>query len=220
MPSLINTKFPKSVKPPSINMLKPGSNNKKLGWTVTTKKWQGAKLYSLTLEERASCPTTCEQWNNCYGRSMPFAHRFDHKHPDFLTLLADNVRSVCEKHPEGVVIRLHVLGDFFSVDYVRFWTRMMNEHPKLYLFGYTHHKHDTKIGAWVNIMMAVHPKRCVIRYSDEPAMDLSAQTIKADGSSPKQRGIICPEQQNKVASCADCSLCWTATTKPILFLEH
>lgn len=220
MQTLINTKYRKSIKVPSTNMLKPGSNNKKLGWAVEVKKWQGAKIYSLTLEERASCPTSCEQWSNCYGNNMPFAHRFDHKHPDFLTLLEANVRTVCEKHPEGVVLRLHVLGDFYSTDYVRFWIRQLTAHSNLHVFGYTHHKHDTPIGAYINVMMAVHPKRVVIRYSDEPAMDLSAQTIKVDGSSPKQRGILCPEQLGATDSCATCGLCWSATTKPILFMEH
>lgn len=220
MTTLINTKFLKSVKPPSTNMLKPGSNNKKLGWNVTTKKWQGAKLYSLTLTERASCPTTCDQWNNCYGNNMPFAHRFDHTDPGFFVRLEENIGAVCAKHPGGVVVRLHVLGDFFSPEYVKFWIRMLSRHAHLKVFGYTHHKHDTEIGAWINVMMGVHPKRCVIRYSDEPVMDLSAQTIKADGSSPKQRGIICPEQMGMAESCADCGLCWTAMTKPILFLEH
>lgn len=216
--TLTRTRYLKSIKPPAIGMLKPGSNNKKLGWNVTSKKWQGAKLYALTLEERASCPKSCEQWTNCYGNNMPFAYRYDHTHPDFLTQLEDNIAQLCEKHPEGVAIRLHVLGDFFSVAYVRFWARMLNEHQNLYLFGYTHHKHGTSIGAWISLLTAMYIKRCVIRFSDDPTMDLSAQTIKTD--SPKQRGIICPEQLGMTNSCADCGLCWTALNKPILFLEH
>jgi hypothetical protein len=216
--TLTKTKYVKSIKPPTTNMLKPGSNNKKLGWNITSKKWQGAKLYSLTLEERASCPTSCEQWDNCYGNNMPFAHRFKHTHPDFLTQLEANVDAVCAKHPGGVVIRLHVLGDFFSIAYVRFWARMLDKHQNLYLFGYTHHKHGTNVGAWISLLTATYIKRCVIRFSDDPVMDLSAQTIKPD--SPKQRGIICPEQLGMADSCADCGLCWTALNKPILFLEH
>lgn len=60
------TKYPKGVKPPSTNMLKPGTNNAKLGGYVTAKKWQGMAMYSLTLEERKTCPSTCEQWDNCF----------------------------------------------------------------------------------------------------------------------------------------------------------
>ena len=42
--TLTRTRYLKSIKPPAIGMLKPGSNNKKLGWNVTSKKWQGPKL--------------------------------------------------------------------------------------------------------------------------------------------------------------------------------
>jgi len=212
------TLFPKSVKPPSLNMLKPGGNNKKLGDKVTVKKWQGHKIYSLTLEERATCPSTCDQWNVCYGRSMPFGHRFDHTHPEFLDYLYSNVALVCSKHPEGVVLRLHVLGDFFSTKYVWFWIKCLTDFENLKIFGYTHHKYDSKIGAVINVMMGAFPRRAVIRYSDQPEMDLSAQTIKADAKKP--RGVICPEQQGKVASCADCALCWTMLDRPIIFLQH
>lgn len=215
---LINTRYKKNVKSPIPNMLKPGSNNKKLGWKVAVKKWQGAKIYSLTLEERASCPTSCEQWNNCYGNNMPFAHRFDHTSPDFIPQLEDNIKRVCEKHPEGVVIRLHVLGDFFSTKYVWFWIKQLTDYPNLKIFGYTHHKHNTNIGALINLMMGIHPHRAAIRYSDEPAMDLSAQTIKLGAKKP--RGILCPEQTGQTESCATCGLCWTMLSKPIIFTEH
>ena len=72
------TIYRKSVKAPSeFNVLKKGSSNKKLGFKVTSKKWLGSRLFSLTLTERATCPTSCHHWEDCYGNNMPFAHRFD-----------------------------------------------------------------------------------------------------------------------------------------------
>lgn len=72
-------------------MLKRGKQNKKLGDKITIKMWKGMTMYSLTLEERATCPTDCEQWDNCYGDNMPFAHRFDHTDPDFIATLGATV---------------------------------------------------------------------------------------------------------------------------------
>lgn len=215
--TLTRTRYLKSIKPPAIGMLKPGGNNKKLGSVVKNKKWQGSKIYSLTLEERASCPTSCEQWNNCYGNNMPFAHRFDHTHPDFLAYLEADIIRVCVKHPEGVVIRLHVLGDFFSTPYVLFWGEMLRRHHGLKIFGYTHHRLGTPIGDTLQTLNETSADRSAIRFSDDPTTDFSAFTIKK--GEPIGEGIVCPEQQGRVASCADCALCWSAT-KRILFLEH
>ena len=55
------TIYKKGIKRPmdAKNILKPGGNNKKLGRKVLKGKWKGAYIYSLTLTERATCPTSC-----------------------------------------------------------------------------------------------------------------------------------------------------------------
>ena len=81
------TRYRKGVKAPSLSMLKRGEQNKKLGDKITKGAWKGMTMYSLTLEERATCPSDCQQWDNCYGDNMPFAHRFDHTQADFINNL-------------------------------------------------------------------------------------------------------------------------------------
>ena len=56
-------------------LLKHPKPKNKLGRLVTKGKFKGYKVFSLTLEERATCPTSCERWGDCYGNNMPFAHR-------------------------------------------------------------------------------------------------------------------------------------------------
>lgn len=217
MVTLLGTKYPKSIRDPHpTRMLKPGANNKKLGSIVSVTKWRDAVIYSLTLEERASCPTTCDQWTKCYGNNMPFAHRFDHTHPDFLSNLEENIKIVCRQHKK-VLVRLHVLGDFFSTDYVEFWMRMTAEHPELHIFGYTHHAPDSDIGMLISAMNLT--PWCAIRFSDQPGIRFSAQVIPVDGQ-PGMHEVICPEQDGKTESCATCGLCWGAMNKTILFKEH
>ncbi len=215
------TKYPKGVKPPSINMLKPGTNNAKLGGYITAKKWQGMAMYSLTLQERATCPVTCDQWNNCYGNNMPFAHRFDHTHPDFYSQLEAQLSKLNKKHAgEGFVIRLHVLGDFFDSRYVKYWLASLVQFRELHIFGYTHQPRSWLIGQEIEYLNSAFPNRCAIRFSDDNSTPMSAHVVHKNYVPIKHQEVICPEQQGKTKSCATCGLCWSAPTLKIMFVEH
>jgi hypothetical protein len=208
--------YQKSLRDPgSARLLKPGSNNAKLGFKITSRNWKGKRLYSLTLEERTTCPESCHHWDDCYGNNMPFAHRF--RTPNIDLFLEREIEELMQKHKEGIVIRLHVLGDFFSVDYVLFWEEMMFKHPKLCLFGYTARRSGTYIGRAIQTMNRHFSERCVIRSSRNNEYD--SEWSYASDESFEGKSFDCPEQTDKVASCAACGLCWT-TTKTVRFLSH
>lgn len=200
-------------------MLKSGKSNKKLGGLVRKGWWKGFPLFSLTLEERQSCPSTCEQWTNCYGNNMPFAHRYDHTHPWFERALAANLIELSQKYKQGFVVRLHVLGDFYSEDYVKFWLTMMLNIPELHVFGYTHHRHNTSIGARIANLNETFPTRWRVRFSDDPNVDFSSHVVASEQLMPPNNGIVCPEQLGLTESCSDCGYCWHSK-KPVYFLEH
>lgn len=209
------TRYKKSVKPPSLHMLKRGKQNAKLGDIVTVKKWKNHVMYSLTLEERATCPSDCEQWNNCYGNNMPFGHRFDHTHPQFYEYLEKQLIDVYAKHTaksQGMVIRLHVLGDFYDKKMVEFWKSMLFYLPKLKIFGYTHHKSTSELGAYINTLNNLISDQCAIRFSDDLTTEFRA-TVDSGA------GIICPEQLGKTKSCTTCGYCWSSKN-PVVFLGH
>ena len=212
------TKYPKSVKPiDSGNVLKPGSNNKKLGFNITSKVWNGKKLFSLTLEERKTCPKSCHHWNDCYGNNMPFAHRYPFG--EALESRIDvEIGQLIVKYPKGIVIRLHVLGDFYSVEYVKFWADMLNKYPTLSIFGYSARYHDI-IGAHIEQLNVQFADRCVIRFSVNKAYIPIVNFRYAATESFDGKAFICPEQTSKVKSCADCGLCWT-TNNTVKFLSH
>ena len=235
----VRTKYPKSVKVPSLNMLKRGKQNKKLGDVVSVKKWKGMTMYSLTLEERTTCPSDCEQWDNCYGNNMPFAHRFDHTHPDFKKLLGQQLEELSKKHPEGFVVRLHVLGDFFDGLYIAQWQIWLYEMENLNIFGYTHHKHTSTLGNMLQNLNRIYPDRCAIRFSDDEETGFSAYTHPEENDEleglPMRKSkahhrliltekehkyvLVCPEQRGTTASCTTCGFCWTSK-EPIVFIEH
>lgn len=206
-------KAPEDVK----NMLQPASMNAKLGagkTTITKGAWKGMPLYQLTLEERKTCPKTCQQWANCYGNNMPFGNRIDHEDDKFYTTLSGEIAKLDSKHPSGFVIRLHVLGDFYSVRYVNFWGKKLKEFPTLRIFGYTHRAKTSSIGKKIHALNA--SDRFWVRWSDAGG-EMSANVDKLDGTLGE--GIHCPQQSGRTASCLSCGMCWTKV-KAIRFSAH
>lgn len=209
------TRYPTTVRPPESTMLKPGANNKKLGAVVKTGPLTGAVMYSLSLEERKTCPRSCLLWNECYGNNMPFAHRYDHAHPSFQHHLARAVNEVCDTH-KRVLIRLHVLGDFFSTGYVAFWDDLLASRHELHLFGYTAHAQDSDIGGALHRMSVMYGwHRCAIRFS---GLDAPHRAANADVNELADH-FTCPEQLGRVKSCAACGACWNGD-QSVRFIPH
>ena len=217
MTELTTTRYPKSIKSPldpRYKLLKPGTNNKKLGGIITAKKWTGKRMYSLTLTERDTCPTSCHHWDDCYGNNMPFAHRFATH--GLMYELAEEIESLCNKYPEGIVIRLHVLGDFYSTKYVGFWADMLDKYDNLAIFGYTG-RGDEPIAVALIKLNYLHPDRCVIRFSRSHEY-IGGNRYAAEESFTGE-SFTCPEQTGIMPSCAACGACWISN-KTVRFLSH
>ena len=193
--------------------LKP-STNKKLGRKVTKGKLAGMPIYTLTLEERATCDRACEHWNDCYGNNMPFAHRVDTV--GLRARLEAELDELDRKHKRGYLVRLHVLGDFYSPEYVAFWHVQVAKRDKLHVYGYSRHHPGKPIGdALSRTRDVLGFDKFAIRFSTLPSDNLSANTVH----NTTEDAITCPVQLDKTDSCGTCTLCWTAR-KPITFLDH
>jgi hypothetical protein len=223
--------FQKSIRDPATtpNVMKSGKHNAKTGGFVTRGHWKGMAIYTLSLEERATCPTTCDLWAACYGNAMPYAHR--HKHgPELLVALTAQLRRLSSKHQEGYIVRLHVLGDFYDTDYVQFWIDALTEHAALRIWGYTHWEPDTPIGRLVRKMNAVRGvtsgNHCFVRFSISPEQApqvMGATTIwRRPEASTVPEGQICPASVEDSMACGTCGLCWSEEMrgKTIVFPGH
>lgn len=209
------TMFPSVVRPVdgTTFLLKPGWNSAKVGKRVTKGVWRSFPIYTLSLEERKTCPRSCKEWRICYGNHMPYAHRFKHG-PKLEERLKYEVHRLAIMHPHGFVVRLHVLGDFYSVDYVWMWSKLLDTFKALRIFGYTARPRDGAIGGAVAALREMHGQRFSIRYSGVEAI-----TIPGPLHAPKD-AIICPAQTDtKPRYCGNCALCWT-TDKVIAFMAH
>ena len=211
------TIHPKAIRQPTdSSMLKSVASNGKLGkgdTHVMKGRWSGLPMYALSLIERATCPASCQQWDNCYGNNMAFAHRFDHTNPLFYEALSDELDLLTCKHKQGIIVRLHVLGDFFDEQYVRWWNYQTDKRQRLRVFGFTAHTQQSSVGQRIAEWNATSNDRVWVRFSNSGNHPMAAN-VGTDTP-----GITCPEQTGQTRSCLTCGLCWTAQ-RPINFLEH
>lgn len=188
-----------------------GRSNAKIGGYVTVGAWAGMPIYLLTLEERATCPRTCQMWSGCYGNSMPSAQRF--RHDDTLIhRIEEELAYLNRKHPRGFSVRLHVLGDFVDVDYLRRWAKWSDRFPALRVWGYTAHGRESPIGRLIRVLNATRPARWQIRFSVSwaaPHGPMQAAVLwEKPGPGLRDGMIVCPQELGKVQTCGACGICW------------
>lgn len=206
-------------------LMTSGLNQKKLGDRVAVGPWKGMPIYALTLEERETCPKECRLLSTCYGNNMPLARRiaFDKA---LVPALDIELAELQRKHRRGFVVRLHVLGDFKTVAYVRAWEGWLDAFSALHVFGYTAHPVTSRVGREVHRLSRSRWDRFAIRHSVGPQTRLSeaqATTIATMPVGPRAAdGIVCPVLTEKKANCGSCGLCWApaARDKRIVFVLH
>lgn len=208
--------YRKGTKAPSENPLVSGHNNVKIGRDVRKGHLRGYWIYTLSLEERATCPRSCAHWYDCYGNNMPFAKRLEHGPALEAAIEAQLDRLLSVRGRRGVLVRLHALGDFYSVDYVAFWRRMLAKHHRLAIFGYT--ARQDAIAQSVAQMNEDFGPRCMVRWSDGKRPLMATVSVQREEDAPANT-FVCPEQTGRTQCCATCGACW-GTTKNVAFLGH
>jgi len=213
------TLFQKRQRPAheASRLLKDGQHNRKIGGNVIKGALRGCRVFTLTLEERATCPRSCAHWLDCYGNVMNWSVRIQ-PNDSLIPLLDAEVRQLHARF-KRILIRLHVLGDFFSEDYVAFWARLLDELPGLHVYGYTA-RNGCRVARAVERMNG--QPRCWIRFSDGSEDQFRAVTVTSLEQAAEVGAIVCPAQNEppgKSISCGSCALCWS-TPKTIAFLRH
>jgi hypothetical protein len=221
------TMFPSRVVDASDapRLLVPGFNTSKIGARIIKGPWAGLPIYTLTLEERATCPTSCAVWRECFGNSSPFSRR----HRDDGTLVARlgaELYWLLRQHRGGIAVRLHILGDFYSVPYAQAWIGWTKAYPGLHVFGFTAWQPGTEIGQLVLGANRRFSGRWSIRSSVPPtarAASMQATTIwRLPEADRVPEGLICPASSHKTDCCGTCGLCWSPAMKGtrIVFPGH
>lgn len=204
------------------HVLGSGFNNAKIGRDVRKGPLRGYWIYTLTLEERATCPSTCHHWATCYGNNMPFAHRVRVDGPNDqvglkMAIERDVKRLLGVRDRVGILVRLHALGDFFDPRYVAFWSGLLDRYANLATYGYTAWPPDSPVGRAIAEAKARHGRRFAIRWSNGEGDRDCAVPVRAIDAAVN--ATVCPEQTGRTAACATCGLCWNSD-RNVAFLEH
>lgn len=227
-PAVVNatTIYPKQVQWPGFEdrLLKSGGHNRKIGAAVQKGRWAGMPIYTLTLEERATCPRSCQHWHDCFGNKMNWSVRLMHG-PALEHRLGRELALLAARHSDGFVVRLHVLGDFYSVAYVKRWLGWLRRFPAMRVFGYTAWPSDTDIGALLHDAAQRLWDRFAIRQSNGAGAERATVTLYHLPADPTfvavdgVEAIVCPAQTDATDCCSTCALCWQ-TQRNIAFLAH
>jgi hypothetical protein len=195
-----------------------GVNSRKIGAVITKGPAKGFPIYTLTLEERATCPTSCHHWRSCFGNNLHHSKRLRHG-PEFEARLEAELAILQSRHPGGFAVRLHVLGDFYSVEYVELWRRFLLRFRSLFVFGFTARwERSDPIAIALLLLVTTQRERFAIRFSNAPVDEDSTVSIEHPIQKPAD-AIICPAQTGKTESCGSCGLCWHSRRR-IAFLQH
>ena len=151
---------------------------------------------------------------------MPFAHRFK-QGKDLEERIEKEISELNQN--KNYLIRLHILGDFYSIEYVNLWLRLLDQYLNIAIYGYTGISPNSNIGKVIAFgnqkHLATNSKRFNIRYSNRPNILFSANSL--DVQKPqKGKAIICPQQTGQSKGCADCALCWDTEKVAIIFKTH
>jgi hypothetical protein len=207
-------------------ILVSGRSNAKIGGWVTVGPWAGMPIYTLTLEERKTCPRSCAVWAECYGNGMPSARRL-RVDDGLICKLEMELERLDRKHPRGFVVRLHVLGDFADLEYLAHWLRWFARFAALRVWGYTAHAPDSPIGVRIARMNVIYPGRWAVRFSVGPEeraspMQAAVVWVKPDKTSLADGSLVCPQELGHTETCGTCGICWKPELSQVrvLFFGH
>lgn len=203
---------------PAVNaprLLKSGEHNRKIGSIAQRGAWKGAPIWTLTLIERETCPPTCLEWATCYGNNMGKAPRIlvDEW---FLRRLEVELAHLNAENPNGFIVRLHVLGDFYSVEYVNAWRGWLAQFPALRIFGFTARQPSDPIGRAVLEMMAENLARVCMRVSGAGQRYHCSEVVDKREDAT---GVVCPAEISEKVCCASCMVC-QRSERTITFIRH
>lgn len=225
------TLFPSTVVEVSADeparLLVSGANNRKLGDVVAKGRFKGYALYGLSLEERATCPEDCAARAYCYGNGMQMARRHRIGDADvFYDRLGFEIADLLGEH-DGLLVRLHVLGDFPSVEYVANWADLLEQWENLAVYGYTARRtaawDGDAIGDAIDAVKQRFPDRFRIRWSSSVSRPDGAIILDTVPTTTRVgEALVCPAQTDATACCASCGLCWEPAARGavIAFIKH
>lgn len=130
--------------------------------------------------------------------------------PDFVDTIIEEIRK-----KGAPAFRIHVIGDFYTVEYTEKWIQIAKRLPYVIFFGSTRSWHCEFLSEVLK------------RLRDLPNVYIKASVDRTDTLDPsicgwslcsvEMEGIPCPHDSDLVANCAECKRCWTIKDCDVMF---
>ena len=168
-------------------------------------------LPSFSLPPIKTCPGRspfCGQF--CYGlrgrlawvrlREIQEANLEASQQDDFIKRMG---REIARLRSEA--FRLHVVGDFYSADYVEKWVEIASSFPDMIFFGSTRSWRVPSLESAVEMFAALPNARmrASIDFTHEDRPDPGWKVISVEDD-----GVSCPHDYGWVQDCSGCRRCW------------
>lgn len=184
------------------------------------------EVLSFSLPSRLSCPGA-SRWclEHCYAR------RLERIRPTCRRAYRDNLVEATDTDAFAeklsailprilLQLRLHVSGDFFSVEYIEAWRRICQSLPETRFWAYTR---SWNVPALQEALRALRDLDNVQLFaSTDPTMPLPGKDWRRAflASDPRARGLLCRAQTEDQTVCLDCGYCFRRSRGDVVFREH
>ena len=184
------------------------------------------RVWTFSLPSFVTCPgasTWCRQ--HCY------AWRFERLRPNCgrayvrnlaLSLEPDLfVGHVLESLPEDApLVRIHVGGDYYSVEYAEAWCSICKARPNTQFWSYTRSWCVATLRPTLEQLRALSNLELFASLDPEMALPPEGWRRAFIEIDPRASGVPCRHQQGQVASCLECGYCFREHAGNVVFKVH
>lgn len=122
-----------------------------------------------------------------------------------------------------IAVRIHSSGDFFSVKYIDFWTKIISQTPNVRYWSYTRSWTDSALLNRLEILKSLDNIQLFASWDKTmpaPPKGWRKSFVYDNLTINPVDGIVCPEQNGSVPNCATCNYCITKKHGDIYFILH
>lgn len=144
---------------------------------------------------------------------------------------------------DAKLVRIHVSGDFTSVEYIEDWISLAEGRPEVRFFGYTRSWRVTellpsleRLRALSNVQLFASMDKSIEELppqdwrrawiENDPRCNLAAVNMQEVhntetlGFVNPERGYVCPEETGRKPNCQACGYCISGRKNDVIFLLH
>ena len=184
------------------------------------------RVWTFSLPSFVTCPgasTWCRQ--HCY------AWRFERLRPNCrrayirnlaLSLEPDRfVGQVLETLPKDApLVRIHVGGDHYSVEYAEAWRRICEARPNTQFWSYTRSWSVAMLRPALEQLRALDNVQVLGSVDPDMALPPEGWRTAFIDIDPRASGLPCRHQQGQVDSCLECGYCFRDGAGNVVFKVH